>query len=31
MTQGAVASAHRTRANAAAVRGSFLAANLAKY
>jgi len=31
MTQGAVASAHRTRATAAAVRGSFLAANLAKY
>ena len=31
MTQGAVASAHRSRANAAAARGSFLAANLAKY
>jgi len=31
MTQGAVASVHRTRANAAAARGSFLAANLAKY
>jgi len=31
MTQGAVASAHRTRANAAAARGSFLASNLAKY
>ena len=31
MTQGAVASAHRTRANAAAARGSFLATNLAKY
>jgi hypothetical protein len=31
MTQGAVASAHRSRANAAATRGSFLAANLAKY
>jgi hypothetical protein len=31
MTQGAVASAHRSRARAAAARGSFLAANLAKY
>ena len=31
MTQGAVASAHRSRATAAATRGSFLAANLAKY
>lgn len=31
MTQGSVASAHRSRANAAASRGSFLAANLAKY
>ena len=31
MTQGAVASAHRSRATAAAAKGSFLAANLAKY
>ena len=31
MTQGAAATAHRSRANAAATRGSFLAANLAKY
>lgn len=31
MTQGAVASAHRSRAMAAAARGSLLAANLAKY
>jgi len=31
MTQGAVASAHRSRATAAAERGSLLAANLAKY
>jgi hypothetical protein len=31
MTQGAVASAHRSRANASAARGSLLAANLAKY
>lgn len=31
MTQGAVASAHRLRASAAAARGSLLAANLAKY
>lgn len=31
MTHGAVASAHRSRATAAAVRGSLLAANLAKY
>lgn len=31
MTQGAAAAAHRSRANAAATRGSFLAANLAKY
>ena len=31
MTQGAVASAHRSRATAAAARGSYLAANLAKY
>lgn len=31
MTQGAVAAAHRSRANAAAARGSLLAANLAKY
>lgn len=31
MTQGAVAAAHRSRATAAATRGSFLAANLAKY
>jgi hypothetical protein len=31
MTQGAVASAHRSRATALAGRGSFLAANLAKY
>ena len=30
MTQGAVASAHRSRANAAAARGSYLAANLAR-
>lgn len=31
MAQGAVASAHRSRATAAAARGSYLAANLAKY
>lgn len=31
MTQGAVATAHRARATAAAARGSLLAANLAKY
>jgi hypothetical protein len=31
MTQGAVASAHRSRAAAAATRGSHLAANLSKY
>lgn len=31
MTQGAVASAHRSRATAAAARGSHLAANLAKH
>ena len=31
MTQGAVASAHRMRASAAAARGTFLASNLAKY
>jgi len=31
MTQGAVSTAHRSRATASAARGSFLAANLAKY
>lgn len=31
MTQGAASAAHRSRANAAAPRGSFLAANLSKY
>jgi hypothetical protein len=31
MTQGAAATAHRSRAAAAAARGSLLASNLAKY
>ena len=31
MTQGAASAAHRSRANASAARGSFLAANLSKY